>query len=136
MSMSEPFVLSLEEIQPSQLYINHAKLAKVQAGSGSLAPLPVKRLGGRVVLTDGHTRALVAWQAGRTHIEVYWDRDELDWEAYEICVAWCDEAGIRTAADLASRVVTPEVYEMAWLQRCARMQRALAERRRSEQRRV
>jgi hypothetical protein len=125
--MSDTFVLRLEEIQPSQLYINRAKLAQVKAGTGSPGPLPVKRLAGRVVLTDGHTRALAAWQAGRSEIEVYWDQDALDWAAYELCVAWCDEAGIRTVADLAGRVVAPEEYKVVWLQRCARMQRALEE---------
>jgi hypothetical protein len=124
---TEPFVMRLDEIQPSQLYINRAKLAQVQAEAGPLGPLPVKRLAGRVVLTDGHTRALAAWQAGRSEIEVYWDRDELDWAAYEICVAWCDEAGLRTVADLALRVVAPEEHKVIWLQRCSRMQRALEE---------
>jgi hypothetical protein len=130
--MDEPFVLSLQEIQPSQLYINRAKLALVRAATGPLEPLPVKRLAGRVVLTDGHTRALAAWLAGRPRLEICWDGDELDWEAYEICVAWCDDAGIRTVADLASRVVTPEDYEVVWLRRCARMQHALAEGRRGK----
>ena len=124
--------MCLEEVQPSQLYISQAKLAQVRAAPGLLEPLPVSRLAGRVVLTDGHTRALAAWQAGRSTIEVYWDQDELDWEAYEICVAWCDEAGIRTVADLAGRVVPPAEYEVLWLERCSRMQRALAERRGSK----
>jgi hypothetical protein len=119
--------MRLDEIQPSQLYINRAKLAQVQAAVGPLEPLPVRRLAGRVVLTDGHTRALAAWLGRRSEIEVYWDEDELDWEAYEICVAWCVEAGVRTVADLAGRVVSPEEYEVAWLQRCAQMQRGLEE---------
>jgi hypothetical protein len=134
--MNEVFVLRLDEIQPSQLYISEVKLARVQQEPGLLEALPVKRLAGRVVLTDGHTRALAAWLAGRSRIDVYWDRDELDWQAYEICVAWCDEAGIRTVADLAGRVVSPGEYEVLWLQRCARMQRALAEGRESKKRRA
>ena len=134
--MNEVFVQRLDQIQPSQLYVSEAKLAQVQEAPGLLEPLPVKRLAGRVVLTDGHTRALAAWQAGHARIEVYWDQDELDWEAYGICVAWCDEAGIRTVADLAGRVVSPADYEVLWLQRCARMQRALAQRRGSRKRRA
>lgn len=134
--MNEVFVLHMDEIQPSQLYVSEAKLAQVQEEPGLLESLPVRRLAGRVVLTDGHTRALAAWQAGRHRIEVYWDQDELDWEAHEICVAWCDEAGIRTVADLADRVVSPGEYEVVWLQRCARMQQALAERRGSKERRA
>lgn len=101
---------------------------------GSVGPLPMKELGGRTVLTDGHTRAFAAWQQGRTHIQADWDEDELDWAAYRVCVAWCVEAGVRTVADLARRVVGPDEYDLLWLQRCAWMQRALAERRASEMR--
>ena len=130
--MTEPFVVRLDDLQPSQLYISEAKLARVEEKDGAQGPLPVKQLAGRVVLTDGHTRAFAAWQAGRRDIEVYWDPDELDWEAYEICVAWCRAAGIRSVAGLAGRVVPPEEYEVAWLQRCAVMQQELAQRRTSE----
>jgi hypothetical protein len=132
--MAETFVLGLDEIQPSQLYLSEAKVAAVRTGSRPLAPLPVKRLGGRVVLTDGHTRAFVAWRSGQRQIEVHWDGDDLDWEAYEACVAWCRAEGIRTVADLTGRIVPPEEYEVVWLQRCARMQRRLAATRREEQR--
>jgi hypothetical protein len=130
--VSEPFVMRLDELQPSQLYLSEAKLAWVQHEDAPAEPLPVKELGGRVVLTDGHTRAFAAWQAGRAEIEVYWDPDDLDWQAYQICVAWCEEEGIRTVADLAGRIVSPQEYEVVWLQRCARMQRALAEKQASE----
>jgi hypothetical protein len=130
--MSEPFIMALDQLQPSQLYISATKLAWVKEHNAAREPLPVKRLSGRVVLTDGHTRALAAWQAGRREIEVYWDPDELDWEAYEICVDWCLEAGIRSVAGLAGRVVPPAEYEIVWLERCARMQQALAQGRTSE----
>ena len=130
--MSEPFMMALDRIQPSQLYISEAKLAWVKEDGGLHEPLPVKQLAGRVVLTDGHTRAFAAWQAGRPEIEVYWDPDELDWEAYEICVTWCEAEGIRSVADLAGRVVPPEAYEVIWLQRCAHMQQALADKSASE----
>jgi hypothetical protein len=35
--MSESFVLRLDEIQPSQLYLNEAKVASVKEGAGRLA---------------------------------------------------------------------------------------------------
>jgi hypothetical protein len=63
--------------------------------------------------------------AGLDEMPTYWDEDELDWEAYRICVRWCGEAGIRTVADLAGRVVDPETYERLWRRRCAEMHRAL-----------
>ena len=128
--MGEPFLLNLDEIQPSQLYLNEAKLASVEDSPGPRAPLPVNRLRDKVVLTDGHTRAFVAWRAGQSEIEVHWDVDELDWEAYRICVAWCQELEITTVADLQDRVLSPEEYEICWHECCRQMHRDLAQERR------
>jgi hypothetical protein len=126
----ETFDADLSDLQPSQLYISSAKLAEVQRLVGAKAsPLPVRRIGGRVVLTDGHTRALAAWREGRRTVQVHWDDDALDWEAYEICVEWCLEEGIRSVADLATRVVAARQYEELWLDRCRAMHRQLAEQR-------
>ena len=123
--------MKLSQIQPSQLYVSAAKLARVQAavdprGPASLGPLPVVMLGDQVVLTDGHTRALAAFLAGLEEVPTCWDEDELDWEAYRVCVRWCREAGVHSVADLAERVVDLEAYERLWRGRCAEMHRALA----------
>jgi hypothetical protein len=130
----EPFLKSLEEIQPSQLYISSEKLHRVLAGLGesvieSIEPIPIRRLDGRSVYTDGHTRAFAAYLHGSASIPVYWDEDELDWEAYEICVGWCLVAGITSIGDLVGRVIAPELHEVLWLERCAKMRRELRLRR-------
>jgi hypothetical protein len=129
--LNEPFFKSLNELQPSQLYISAAKLARVRRDfdpqrPASLAPIPIKALGGRVIMTDGHTRALAALLAGLAEVPVVWDEDDLDWEAYQICVDWCLAEGIRTVADLQDRVVLAAEYEVVWHQRCREMQRDLA----------
>jgi len=54
--------LPLADLQPSQLYVSAAKLRAVLATPpdgdvAGLGPLPVRRYGDRLVLTDGHTRA-------------------------------------------------------------------------------
>jgi hypothetical protein len=128
------FMMRLDEIQPSQLYVSSEKLSRVMENPDSLRPeslepVPVKKFGGRVVLTDGHTRALAAFLSGLAEIRAFWDEDELDWEAYEICVAWCQEEEIFTVADLEDRVVSPEDYAVLWLQRCREMHRDLEARR-------
>ena len=121
----------LSHLQPSQLYISTEKLAHVRATFDPLQPalwppIPVKQLDGRLVMTDGHTRAVAACTAGLTELPLIWDCDELDWQAYRICVAWCRESGIYTVADLAPRTIDPSSYQRLWLDRCARMHRALA----------
>ena len=124
--MSETFMMKLDRMQPSQLFISSAKLAQVMRDFGplrpdSLAPVPVKELAGKVIMTDGHTRALAALLAGLTEIRVVWDEDDLDWEEYDICVRWCEEEGIHTIADLKDRIVSPVDYQRLWLDRCQAM---------------
>ena len=125
----------LDELQPSQLYISTAKLAEVLRSFdlARIEPVPVKRLGDDLVMTDGHTRAFAAFLCGAAEVPTVPDEDELDWEAYEICVRWCRQEGIRWVGDLVGRVVGPDDYETVWRGRCAAMHRELAEKRAREQ---
>ena len=118
------FMMSLEDLTPSQLYISQGKLNAVQewldiGNLYEIDPIPVKRLGDRIVMMDGHTRAVATHLAGLVAIPVYWDEDELDMCAYGICVDWCKSEGILSPIDLASRVVSHEDYQHLWLKRCA-----------------
>ena len=128
------FLKRLEEIQPSQLFISSEKLSKVMDHFNPtkvelLEPVPIKNLDGYVIFTDGHTRALAAFLSGQSEIVAYWDEDELDWEAYSICVDWCREEGIYTIADLKDRVIPPDEYKKLWYDRCQAMQKSLEEKR-------
>lgn len=135
--MTNIFLMKLGEIQPSQLFISSEKLSQVMKSFDhlrpeSLEPLPVKKLGNQVIFTDGHTRAFAAFLCGFSEIRVFWDEDELDWEAYEICMECCKEDGIHTIADLKDRVVAPREYEVLWHKRCEEMQQDLEARRNSK----
>ena len=103
--MTKIFLMKLTKIQPSQLYISSEKLSELtknldSAELDSFDPIPVKRLGDQLIFTDGHTRAFAAFLQGFSKVRVVWEVDELDWEAYEICVKWCKDEGICTIADL------------------------------------
>lgn len=115
--------MRLDEIQPSQLFINSERLAAVMKAFDPelLEPLPIFKLGNRTVLADGHTHALAALLSGLEDIPVYWAEEELDVEAYEICVGWCEEEGVRTVADLMDRLLAPAQYELMWVKRCQAM---------------
>ena len=133
--MTDIFEIDLRELQPSQLYICSDKFAEVTQSSGEhiLDPVPVRRLCSKTVLTDGHTRAFAAFQAGHSMIAAYWETDELDWEAYEICVRWCVQDGIHSIADLAGRVVTADDYEELWYKRCRAMHQELQSKREQQE---
>lgn len=141
--MGRTLWMRLDRIQPSQLFISSAKLSQVMKsfGSQSIEPIPVKKLGENIIFVDGHTRAFAAFLRGVLEVPVYWETDELDWDAYEICVGWCRNEGIHSISDLKNRVVPHEKYEVLWLGRCERMQHELEakrrdiKRKRSEQKR-
>ena len=117
----------LSGLQPSQLFINREKLEELQSNINfsqpeHIPPIPIKRLEGEWVMTDGHTRAYAASLAGLELIPTVRDEDELDWEAYRICVDWCKKAGITQISGLKGRVIDPDAYDQLWLARCKRMQ--------------
>ena len=137
MMMTEFFLMELNKIQPSQLYISSRKLSSVMENFASkpslMEPIPIKKLGDRIVFVDGHTRAFAALLHRFPKVPVYWEDEELDWEEYEICVEWCLEEKIFTIADLRKRVVSHKEYEKLWYERCANMQKELEAKRKLEE---
>lgn len=79
----------------------------------------------RVVLADGHTRALAAVLTGVESVPVVRepDRDGLSMDVYRPCVDWCLDEDFREPADLVGRVVSHERHLEEWVDRC----RALAD---------
>ena len=135
--MTGVFLMKLERIQPSQLFINSEKLSQVMEEFDplrieTLRAIPVKKLGDDIIFTDGHTRAFSAHLTGASEIRVFWDEDDMDWEAYAICVEWCKEAEIYTIAGLRDRVISDEEYEALWRERCTVMHRELEAKRRNK----
>lgn len=138
--MTKTFFMKLNEIQPSQLYISSDKLSNVMKSfpskPSSIEPIPIKKLGGQIIFVDGHTRAYAAFLMGFCEVTVYWEYEDLDWEAYEICVEWCKEEGIHIIADLKNRVISHREYEKLWYERCAKMQKGLEAKRKLTQKKV
>jgi len=130
--MSEIFELAIDKIQPSQLYISKEKMSAIQQWLLSVEhdyePIPIKSLNGNIIYTDGHTRAFVLHQLGAKKIRVYWDPDELDWEAYQICVDWCVTENIYDISHLKNRLLQRDQYERLWHNRCREMQEQLNQR--------
>jgi len=131
--MTKTFMMKLDKIQPSQLYVSSEKLSEVMKTFNprkpeSIEPIPIKKLGNRIIFVDGHTRAFAAFLHSASEVPVYWENEELDWDAYEICVEWCKKEGIHSIADLKNRIVPQKDYEILWYKRCEEMQKDLAKR--------
>ena len=119
------FLQDICALTPSQLYISADKLAGVNKWfKGDVAhmdPIPIKRLAGRTLMTDGHTRAVAAWRAGLKSIPCVWDTDDLDWAAYAVDISMCAQEEITSVEKLACRVVSAEDYERLWIKRCDKL---------------
>lgn len=124
--MGDYILMEVKAIQPSQLYISKQKLENVlkwfnPIDYDSYDAIPIKNLNGKIIFTDGHTRAYAAYLKGAKNIKVYFDEDELDWDAYKICVDWCNSEGIKAVEDLKERVINQSDYEVLWIERCRNM---------------
>jgi hypothetical protein len=131
-------MMKLNKIQPSQLYISSEKLSEVMKTFNpdkpeSIEPIPIKKFGNEIIFVDGHTRAFAAFLHGLSEVPVYWEDEDLDWEAYKICVDWCRNEGIHTIASLKNRVIPQNDYEILWHGRCEKMQKDLEEKRKGPQ---
>ena len=115
----------LASIRPSQCYLNAEKVAtvaeRVKGETFDPEPLPVYAFEGGHYLTDGHTRAFVAYLTGRERLPVTYDVN-LDSEAslavYRECIEWCRREGVERVSDLTGRVVGPETYQAEWIEAC------------------
>jgi hypothetical protein len=137
--MTKTFMLKLNAIQPSQLYISSEKLAEIMktfnpAKSETIEPIPIKKLENKIVFVDGHTRAFAAFLHNISEVPVYWEDEDLDWNEYKICVDWCINERIHTIADLKDRVIPQKDYEILWYKRCENMQQDLANKRKTSPR--
>lgn len=124
--MNKEIIMNLYDIQPSQLYVNLIKLENVLSwfkpeDINSYDAIPIKKLNNKIIFTDGHTRAYAVHLKGINEIKVYWDQDDLDWNAYQICVDWCINQNINSIVDLEKRVISDEDYKILWLEKCRKM---------------
>lgn len=115
----------------SQIYLNKSKLEAIEKWfcpehMDGFEPLPVHDFGdGRYTLTDGHTRAYAAYQAGLTHVPVIYDKDDIvagdvGKLLYRADIEWCDRFKLKNISHLCNRIVSQEQYEKLWIERCDR----------------
>ncbi|HZJ89961.1 MAG TPA: hypothetical protein VFD05_04775 [Bacilli bacterium] len=119
--------ITFKNIHPSQFYLSKAKLEAVlfwfnPHDLSNFAPLPLKRFGDKIILTDGHTRAYAAYLAGLDRVPFVWDVDQLNWELYAKCVAACQKENVFTIQDLSNRIISSKDYATKWIKWCEALQ--------------
>lgn len=120
--------MDLYQIRPSQLYVDQDKIDRLREnGFNPLdirhnAPLPVKKMGGEVFLTDGHARACLYDRERISMIPVYWDEKEADMDVFSVRLKWCRREQLVFIRDLRSRILPHDQYVRLWIERCLRFE--------------
>lgn len=113
----------------SQIYLNEHKLKNIQkwlnpSDLSNFEPLPVHDFGnGRLTLTDGHSRAFLAYTMDIQELPIVYDTDDIvisetGQMLYKNDIIWCDRFRICSVCDLKDRVVSDPVYKDLWVSRC------------------
>ena len=121
--------ISIRTLGLSQIFLNEDKLIRIQQwfdpkDMGKFQPLPVHDFGnGKLTLTDGHSRAFVAYKAGLEVLPVVYDVDDIVTSPtgqmlYKNDIAWCARFRLENIADLENRIISNEEYEALWIDRC------------------
>lgn len=120
-------ILTIKELQLSQLFLSHAKIVKINEWFSSdltnFSPITIRSFSWseKPVLIDGHTRAFVAAQNGVRALPVIIEEDIISDELenlYHQCVDWCQVAQLHEILDLSDKIVSQAEYEDCWIGRC------------------
>lgn len=93
---------------------------------GSFSPLPVHDFGNNAyTLTDGHTRAYVAYKNGVSNLPVIYDNDDMitnkvGQRLYKAYIDWCRRFKLTHIQHLESRILSNSTYQKLWIERCER----------------
>ena len=119
------------ELGVSQIFLNEDKIKAVEEwfDLGNIhifEPLTVRDFGnGKYTLTDGHSRAYVAYKNGITVIPIVYDNDEIvageiGQKMYKTDIEWCNRFFIFNISHLAKRIINNDDYQRLWIERCDR----------------
>ena len=122
-------LMPILDLRVIQIYLNKKKLDNISKwfcpeDTEKYSPLPVHDFGdGRYTLTDGHSRAYIAYKSGVTLIPVIYDNDEivvsdLGLLQYRNNIEWCGRHKILTVADFENRTISDGQYKKLWIERC------------------
>ncbi len=121
----------LMQLGCSQIYLNEKKIKAIEQwfcldNMDIFVPLPVHDYGnGKYTLTDGHSRAYVAYKNGVAEVPIIYDLDEivageLGQKLYRTDIEWCNRFSIYNISHLEQRILTDDDYQRLWVERCNR----------------
>lgn len=136
-------LINIDLLGLSQLYLSSDKIASVTEWfdpqcMDHFHPLPVHDFGDKIyTLTDGHTRAYVAFKNGVSVLPVVYDNDDIITNQvgrmqYKADIDWCKRFNLSHIRDLENRILSKSAYQKLWIERCDRSYNLLTQTSRSE----
>ena len=124
-------LINIDLLGLSQIYLNSNKITAVTEWfipqcMDDFQPLPVHNFGNNAyTLTDGHTRAFVAYKNGVSVLPVYYDSDDIITNQvgqmlYGADIDWCKRFKLSHIKHLEHRIIDNNAYQKLWIDRCDR----------------
>lgn len=124
-------LINIDLLGLSQIYLNSNKIASVEEWFNpqcmdNFQPLPVHDFGNKTyTLTDGHTRAYVAFKNGVSLLPVFYDKDDIvanqvGQMLYNADIDWCKRFKLFHIKQLEHRIINESTYQKLWIERCDR----------------
>ncbi|MFZ1779950.1 MAG: hypothetical protein WAT94_00730 [Enterococcus aquimarinus] len=123
----EKNMITIKELQLSQLFLSHTKIVKINEWFSSdltnFSPITIHSFSWseKPVLIDGHTRAFVAAQNGIQALPFILEEDVISDDLenlYHQCVEGCKVAQLHEILDLSTKIISQAEYEDCWIGRC------------------
>lgn len=124
-------LINIDLLGLSQIYLSAEKIASVTEwfnpqNLDNFQPLPVYNFGNNTyTLTDGHTRAYVAYKNGISVLPIFYDNDEIITNQigqllYKADIDWCKRFKLSHIKQLENRILSKSAYQKLWIERCDR----------------
>lgn len=124
-------LINIDLLGLSQIYLNSEKILSLTEWfdtqcMDNFQPLPVYDFGNnKYTLTDGHTRAYIAYKNGISVLPVFYDSDDIVTNSvgqmlYKADIDWCKRFKLSHIKKLGNRILNKESYQKLWVERCDR----------------
>ena len=125
-------LININDLKLCQIYLSQMKIDNIlswfEPSLKNFEPIYVRDFlnNGNLHITDGHTRAFIAWQHGIIQIPYIYDNSdivtcELGQIQYEEDIIWCDRFNLHHISNLSNRILSEHDYEELWRNRCGKM---------------
>ena len=136
-------LINIDSLGLSQIYLSSSKIASITEWFDpqcidNFQPLRVHDFGNNTyTITDGHTRAYIAYKNGVSALPVCYDNDDMivgqvGQMQYRADLDWCKRFKLFHVKRLENRILSKSAYQKLWIERCDRSYNLLTQTSQSE----